>query len=208
MQDEKSLEPESMRTSAISVWHTGFAERVSRIDPAIYSMGEQELEQFFKPNPVDFFLRKRFWELSELNIKSGLKDVSIMGIYDGICTRQNFYTNIIKKDHKLCWILLPIQRHIDLIEEGLYYALKKVRDELLTMPVNEKTAGHLLKALEFFANRALGPMIQRIEQKSMNMNVDGNKMINEAISAGDLVQRYEELKSKLLTAPINQNDPE
>ena len=52
-----------------------------------------------------------------------------------------------------------------------------------------------------FANRAIGPVVQRIEQKSMNVNVDGNQAMREVMTPDQLEQKFNELKSRLVALP-------
>lgn len=191
--EENSLSVQSLREKAIATFAETFQARVKSIDPAIYDMDEIELEKHFKPSSNDFFLRRKFWQIAERNMSLGMTDVSIAEVYEGVLQRSNFYTNWIKNQYRFAWCMLPLTQHVDLIEEGFYLAIKKVKNELLAMPVNEKTAGHILKALEFFANRAIGPVIQRIEQKNLNLNVaSSEKKIDTNISVDDKLKEIQE----------------
>jgi hypothetical protein len=202
-----------MRDKAIELWGGAFGEVMATIDPLIASMPEAELEQHFRATPIDFFIRRRFWTVSEKYINSGLIEPETQELYIGICKKQHFYQSILRNPYKVAWILQPVQAISDLIDESLYFAIKKVRDELLTMPTNEKTAGHIMKALEFFANRSkdLGPLLQKIEQKSMNVNLDGNRAMREALNPDDIDKRLKELKSQIVSLPeaaTNVQEPE
>lgn len=209
MTDTKELDTPSAREEALSTWNEFFNKKVEAIPTEVALMSERELEKHFRPTSIDFHLRKRFWEVSTRSINSGIKETETIEIYRGICSRQHFYELVLKNPYKLLWIIMPIQAHMDIIEEGFYYALKKVRDEILTMPVNEKTAGHIMKALDFFANRAIGPVVQRIEQKNMNLNVDGNSVTRDALTPDDLQKKLDELRAKALAAPVvvDLNEP-
>jgi len=117
----------------------------------------------------------------------------------------------LKHKHRVAWLLIPAKRHQDMIDEAFIFALNKVRTEILTMPVTEKSAPVIIKALEYFTNRSLGPMLQRIEQKSMNVNVDGNQVMRDAMTPEELQHRLTELKTRVISAPIDikvPDDPE
>lgn len=207
MPEQNNLEAMSSRAAAIAVWEGSFGDKISKVDSEIYAMCEAELERKFTPTPTDFFLRKRFWELTEKAQASGVNN-RVNELYDGICSRQNFYKNILRNDYKFCWILLPIKSHMDLIEESLYFALKKMRDELLTMQINEKTAGHFLKAIEYLSNRFMGPVVQKIESKNLNLELRPEDMPQ---SPDDLAKRYADLKTaiaKTVTNVIPDKNPE
>lgn len=196
------LSTEETRDRAISVWGTFWSKPANEISDEIMLMTESELEKHFNQTSVDFWLRKRFWEISERSLNTGTKDVMISELCTGICSTVHIYTRVLRQPHRMAWIMLPIHKHMDMIDESFAYLLKKVRNELLPMPVTEKSAPVILKALEFFANRALGPMLQKIEQKTMSVSVDGNQAMREALDPGDMQQKFSELQKKLAAMPI------
>jgi hypothetical protein len=207
LEQEDSLETtESLREKAIATFNETFISRVRAIDPEISEMNEIELESHMSSKlvpitPKDFFIRKRFWELAEQNVNTGMSDVCTVRIYEGIMTKSHFQRQILRNPYKLAWILLPQSKHQDLIDESFYFTLRKVRNEILTMQVTEKSAPIILKALEFFANRSMGPMLQKIEQRSMNVTVDGNKAMREAINPEEMQAKFAELQAKLVSLP-------
>jgi len=172
-----------------------FIEKISQIEPEVLIKNEIELEQFFTPNPNDYFIRKRIWEL-----KTKGDPIKVHEVYEGICNAPSFYDKMDNK-YRVCWLLTPMSSFQDMYEESFYFLFKKLKTELLNLPVNEKTAGHLIKALDMFANRAIGPVVQRIEQKSMNVNVDGNQAMREVMTPDQLEQKFNELKSRLVALP-------
>lgn len=179
-----------------------FCDKVNQISPEILAMDEAELQSHFKPTINDFFIRQRVFSLLRAQKSSGLDGkIEVSKIFDGICTKTNFHSRLLINPYRHAWYLIPIAEDAKLMEEGFYSFLRKVREEFLTLPVNEKTAGPIMKALEFFANRHLGPTIQRIEQKSMNLNVTRNEKDVSSLNPEEMLKKYEELQSKLRTLP-------
>ena len=88
----------------------------------------------------------------------------------------------------------------ELIDEATYYGLLKLRNEILTMPVTERSAPTLLKAIEFLVNRAHGSVIQRIEAKHAHLDLNNSDMI--AKTPEELQSAIDTLKSKLFPKHI------
>ena len=203
----KAEERAGTPTELISYFDDRFFEISSQVPDEILSMVETELSKKFTQTDTDFLLRKRLHEVVKAAKGSGAEKIPTIRIYEGICTRQSFYEKIAKNPHRIAWFLQPIASYQEMLEESLYFALKKVRDELLTMPVTEKSAPAILKALEFFANRALGPVIQRIESKNLNMDITPS---NSLADVGSITEKFNALKKSLTQSVINvgSKDPE
>jgi len=198
-----------MRQQALDVWGNFLGKATSSVSEEIMTMTDIELCDHFNPTTTDFMLRKRFWEMTESAHVTGENEMQPTALCKGICSTTYFYNRWLKNTYRVAWLLIPIRKHQDMIDEAFIFALNKVRNEILTMPVTEKSAPVILKALEYFTNRSLGPMLQKIEQRSMNVNVDGNQAIRDALTPEDLQNRLDELKSKMISAPMKDvNDPE
>lgn len=174
-----------------------FGDAIRNIGDDLWLMDESELEKNFSVSEIDFILRKRITEvLDEARKSPETKRIPHTKLYNGICTLQNFYGRVIKNPHRLVWLLKPL-RDDDIIKAGYYASVKRAM-EIIAMPLDSKSASSILKALEFFANRHLGPVIQRIEQKSMNMNVTRTVM-EETMNLDPeiMLEKYAEAKSKI-----------
>lgn len=211
MSADAEISTEETRNQAVSVWAPFWSGAVAKIPDEVLLMSEEELETKFKQTSIDFWLRKRFWEITERNLSAGVTGTVIKELSTGICTTAHIYIRVLTNPYRMAWIMTPIHKHMDMIDEGFNYLLKKVRTELLTMPITEKSAPVIMKALEFFANRALGPMLQKIEQKSLNVAIDGNQAMREALNPIDMQEKFAEVQKKLATMPLDikvVNDPE
>lgn len=180
-------------------------EAVMEIPQEYFSMTDTELEKHFNRSDKDFIIRRNFQRQAKIAKKTTGK-ISQQEIYGEVCSRQNFFYHL-KNPHRLAWYLRPIEDFSDLIEEAFYFGLKRVREEILTMPITEKSASAYLKALEFFANRHLGPMVQRIEQKNLNLNASVERPEIE-LSPDDIKTKIKELESALDKRPVIDVTPE
>jgi hypothetical protein len=100
---------------------------------------------------------------------------------------------------------------MDVIDDAAYHGLRRAREQLLTMSLNEDTYGPFIKLLEMFVNRSMGPVVQKIERRSLNMHLSAQKPEKEAEKPGKLHEKFQELQSKLTSLPIEAqkvNDPE
>jgi hypothetical protein len=167
-------EPSTGPLEIIELCEGKLHEIVSGIPVELFGLSDIELETHFKRTDRDFIIRKNLHKLAAEARLTG-KKIMPTKLYDGVCTRQNFYYSILTNPHRVAWYLRPVEDYADLIEDAFYFGLKRARQELLTMPINEKTASAFLKALEFFASRHLGPLLQRIESKNLNATVDLNR---------------------------------
>lgn len=200
MNDENSIEEKSMK----DLYFEGLLlEKVLALPEEIQIKTEAELEGLFNPTPTDHMLRRRYSERLNFARENGITRITASEIYTGICSKQHFYAQFISNSAKLAWMLLPVKSHQESISEAFAFALERVRKEVLTMPITEKSAPVLLKAAEWLANRHLGLGIQKIEQKTLN--IDGNKLIERTVvDPNDLLQRISDLKrdtAKLVSPP-------
>lgn len=187
----------SKRAEVVSMFPANLQRFVSEIPEEILQLDEQSLEASFSSTTVDYMLRKRLWEIFERNKNLGVSQIAASEIYDGICARQNFFQIVLPNHKKLAWLLIRPVEYEAIIEESFMFALKRLRNEVLTMKVTEKTAPVLLKSLEFLANRAIGPLVQKIESKSLNMNVGGTAVENSNLTQEQIASQIRELQSRI-----------
>lgn len=204
LMDDKSIAEH--RATAISSWGGVFLETYSKIEPSITLMSELELTDHFQPTPVEYRLRKRFWQMTNDNSFGNVTE-----LVRGICSDTHFYNRLIKNPYKFSWILIPLETHQEMFDEFFHVLLKKMRKEAINLPLNEKTFASFVKILDSLANRSAGPVVQRIDQRSTNVNVDGNQVIRDVIDKDQMDQKLIELKNDLLALPAEAktvNEPE
>lgn len=173
------------------------ADAIRNISEETWLMNESELQAKFVQKDIDFLIRERLTKLLE-EVSKAPRKIAHTEVYRGICTLQNFYATTLKNEYRLVWLLRPLIAE-EKIKAGFYAAIEKTM-EILRLPVDAKTAPSILKALDYFSNRHIGPVVQRIEQKSMNMNVTRN--VSEEMANLDpesMLQKYSEAKAKIVS---------
>lgn len=188
------------RDEVISFFSGELEECLKAIPLEVLAMTPEELETAYPPGTIDYFLRKNIWSKVREAKKLGETKLFAADIYNGVCHATNFHKRVIKNPIRLAWLLFDPLSEMDKAEEALLFGLMRVRNDLLTMPMNDKTAPHILKAVELLWNRVRGPVIQKIEAK--HAHLDLNKPIADN-SPVDILKRLDELKAKLLNPSSN-----
>lgn len=186
-----------------------FREAIKKLPSKYWDKTEFELNQMGRFTPIDVLIRKNFWEVVDHAQVTARKSIKTIEIYEGICTHQCFY-EIIRSELKLAWILnRPIANDL-LLDEILSLGLQKLRNELLTLPVNEKTVPIFLRGVEFLANRVLGPVAQKVEAKSAHIDLSEkrkstkNSISNDYLNAENVLERYKNLREKIGPLLLNE----
>jgi hypothetical protein len=161
-------------------------------------MSEIDLFKTGNIGEKDYFLRKNLWKNVEIAQKAGVFRITEASIYGDVMSAQNYYVSFLTNPHRVCWLMTPPTDSREIMEEALFYGLSRLRNELLTMTINEKTAPTMLKAIEFLANRTWGPVVQKIEAKHAHLNMNKPIAVQDA---RDVTKRLDELKAKLISVP-------
>lgn len=174
------------------------AKAAAMIPPEMLLLTEAELGKMFRVTPMDYALKRQIWLKFYDAEKTGAM-IKMVDIYGGICSNPYFYNELTKNPARVAWLLSPPVDTAALIEEAFRFSFNRVRDDILTMPVTEKTAPILLKAFQLFADRHLGPVVQRIESKNLNVEVDGGSTQNiSELDPHEIEAKMREIKQKLI----------
>lgn len=181
---------------------------VSEIPEEYLLKDETELANMFRPTPMDYAMKKQLWGKFYEAESTGIMKLKMVDVYGGICTSGYFYNELMKNFARISWLITPPINTEALVEEAFRFSFQRVRDDILTMPVTEKTAPILLKAFQYFADRHLGPMVQRLETKNLNVEVQGGK-VDIPTDPREIEQRLKDIKNKLLPVrDVTQVDDE
>ena len=151
-------------------------ERVAQENPEWLLMSERELYKELSPSDMDDCLRLQFW--TEYNwAQDNFKNLRMGQVYNGITTRENFFTFVIKNPKRMAWIMNPPQGYMTSLEAMLNRGRPNL-DLLLQMKlVNDEgkmdyaAAKIFLKAYELVENRVKGGAVQNIAQKTATLHV-------------------------------------
>lgn len=182
-------------------------------NPALFEMCEEELAQEMKKfgtggaraNLAENRLRMSFWQqYDKVMTLPNVKDIKAGDVYAGVCTLQFFYGKFMKSPVKVAWMLCPPANYVTLLEESLNHGMTQLRRYLAVDAIDSKgkldvrTAEFQAKVVKMMDDRLKGGIIQRVEQKTFQMNYHKG-IPGEIIQTMDMEQlkrRLEHLKSK------------
>lgn len=175
MESSIELLAKSDPKSLVNLLPTAIANKLDELAferPELFSMDDDELEKLAKPAITLERLRISFWHEYHRAQEQGRKMTSA-GIYAGVCLQQYFSMTVMQKPLAFAWLLRPPASYAIAMEEALVQAIKRVR-EVLNMPLNgsAKNAAIFLKAMEMLDARLNGAAVQRIESKSVSVQIN------------------------------------
>lgn len=175
-------------------------DAINALPPNYRQMSEAELMQELNPTPMDFAIRRAFWNAVEVAKKLQKKKIPAARIYENTCARVYFEEAFLSKPLKVAWMCRPIVPHEVYYEAINKVVVQKLLEYAMNNPVNEKNLVAILKLAENSANRAYGSVVQKIQTK--NLNLEGRLPDAEKPPAADQQQleaRAHELQAKLLS---------
>lgn len=155
-----------------------------------------------KFTPIDHKLRVAFWKEYARAQDRGEK-MQIRNIYTGICSRENFYNNVVKDPARVAHLTREPTDYSIATAVLLNYGTDRLL-ELLARPAvgpdgkfDHKLAELHIKAYQQVDSRVHGGFLHRVEQKSLNVNIDGKKDAVEAkLTYEEIQKRLAELRAK------------
>lgn len=175
---------------------SGIGKALASIPEELQIKDETELARLFNPTPLDYAMKKNLWTLFYEAEATGFYKLKGTDVYGGVCSNSYFYNQLLKNSPRVAWLFTPTIDTEALIEEAYRYSFQRVRDDILSMPVTEKTAPILLKAFQYFADRHLGPMVHKIESRNLNVEVQGGKM-ETPTDPREIEAKLKEIRAKL-----------
>jgi hypothetical protein len=196
-------EPEETPVKDVTDFIKGrLLQAIQNLPPEIKELTEFELMKKLDPTPIDYALRRSFWNAIDQAEKLGRDSIFQTEVYKGICTQQTFNESVLPNPLRVAWLSRPVVDHSHFYEAinkvALQQILDYVKDNKITDP---KVLATVVKIAEMSANRAYGAVAQKMQIQSKNLNIDvtGKPEANIPSSdQGQLTQRVEELQAKLL----------
>jgi hypothetical protein len=192
-----AVRDEGRREAVLSRIKPGvFLSKIEDIPDELKIKNESELMTLATPTPTEFAMKKSLWDWFLAQESAGLaKDLEPVHIYGGVCSKQYFFSYFLNKPAKVAWLFSPPIDTETLIEEAFLFGLHRVRNDLLTMTINEKTAPTILKAFQYFADRKLGLLTQTINSK--NLNVELKAGVDGMASVEDVSEKFKKIKEAM-----------
>jgi hypothetical protein len=170
------------------------ANPINAIPEQILLMSEDELYKAGKCGVIESKLRQAFWMEYNHSLIGKKKLMAVSNIFTGICSKA-YLRECFNNSFKLAYILRPPANLKVALHEMLEIGLSQIRDILVLPHIDDKgkfDASHAalkLKAMETIMSRLMGGVVQRVEQKNLNVSVDANPK--------DIEAEIKELEDKL-----------
>jgi hypothetical protein len=184
--------------------------QASGLHPDLFGRAERDLYQDLKsagaqPNATDNRLRLRFWEEYE-RAQGKQERMRVDEIVDGVCSRAYFYGRYLTNPYKVAWLATPPASYEVIAKEALAFGYEQMRD-ILEMSNTLPSGKPDVKLMELKAKivamldvRVKGAIIQKVEQKNMNLNVSTSdkKVAKLALgeSMAEMEKRIKELEKR------------
>lgn len=183
------------------------------IPEEMWSWDEEDFDKNVEPTATMRRLRISFWHAYNRALESG-KPMRTSDIHAGICHQQYLQQRIIAEPARLAFILKPPVQYAMMMEEALSYSITRVR-EILSLPiveggkVNVRLAALILKSMELLDARLNGLAVQKIESKSLQVNVDAQNVKGSDMLAIDerIKQLQGMLAPRMTTADLDHLTP-
>lgn len=152
--------------------------------PEIFNLSERELldhmrrNDYPKPQAVDNRLRLKFWVEYD-RAQAHIDKMVVERVCGGICSDTYFIGTYLAVPENVAYMLtMPIKYEV-FIEEALNHGLNELR-EILDLPnftpkgkVDVGVLGIKVKIVAMLDMRLKGGVVQRLEQKNLNLHVSG-----------------------------------
>lgn len=201
-------QPEVEEDGLLAVLPGYLKDKIGYLQPAYLEATEEELERSAFDGPPDIFgsrLKLNFWEEYDAAKKSGRVMQTTKIVY-GVCT-PNLFKKFIDDKWRLAWLIrIPPDYKLSLADIH-DLSLAQMR-EIMTMDnydpkgqPNTKLLEVKFKVAQHVDMRLKGAIIQRIDQRNLNMNVNANadtaaRPEDVALSMDEIENRLTQLKRK------------
>ena len=194
-------------------------DRARELSPELFDLDEAALLKVLtkkkaKPTPTDNRLRMNFWNRYEWAFHHKYSNIQVTWITAGVCANEYFLQNYLARAEKVAWLLTPPASYTIRIQEGLSYALDKMRAILDIDPFdqngkpNPKVMSLQIKIYDLLEKRALGAIPQKIEQTNKNLTVTSHisneTLVNKEIATQTMLEldkKIKELEKRDRTRP-------
>jgi hypothetical protein len=179
--------------------------------PELLELEFDEIKLKANPSFTLCRLRMSFWNEYENAITNNRK-MKMARIVAGVCTDSLFKAKILPDLVRLAYVLSPPKDYVITVKESLDAGLDNLR-AIVTAKVtnddgslNAKSADIVLKAIALLDMRVKGAVIQRIDQRSLNVNVnrDVTPHASSAPTSLEALERELDLVKQKLVRDVTQ----
>lgn len=180
-----------------------FRETVDKLTEEELSLSEAQIIKRGNITPADRRLRLRLWKIYEKNLSHGVHRISVPEIAKRDISGLELLKAFTDKN-KVLFLLSPPPSYALQAEEALSTGLDAVR-ELLDLPlvdpvtgkVNSSLAALKLRTVQWLDARVKGAIVQKVDQRNINLNVSADKVEESArMSVDEIDKKIAELEEK------------
>lgn len=176
--------------SLINLLPQEIQDRALKLPIEFFELDPKELESVaFKAVSKTLYrkLRIAFWEEYETTQRTKADKIDMDAAFRKSCSPGFFKSKVLANDARLAWLLTPPSEYEISLKEISSLGLERMK-EALEIPIdqdnpNTKLIEAQLKIFQHADMRIKGAIIQRVEQRSLNMNLNANaspEIVNRA----------------------------
>lgn len=189
--------------------------RVKDEAPDLLTCDFYEIKNKAKPTLTLSRLRQSFWQEYEAAV-TGNRKMKLAKIIAGVCTEAFLKVKVLPENEKVAFILSPPSDYLVIVKEALNAGLDTLRQIVGAKVIRDdgtldtKAADTIIKAVALLDMRVKGAIVQRVDQRTLNMNINqqlpqGSKALPRSVE--ELDRELDEVKKKLLGAVTNVKLP-
>ena len=177
-------------------------------DPSLFSQDTKELESEITPTRTDKKIKLSFWKEYDRASRDHCP-MKTENICKNVCHPNYFRDHFLKREKKVAWLFIPPTDYLLELESMMSIAADRI-NEIINIPIERtnkngdqvidiKAAELVLKAIKQLEDRVKGAPTQRLDQRSLQVSVDGNKQLSHEV---DIDKKILELEEKLKNTRI------
>lgn len=177
-------------------------EKVALLPATMFDLSEQELaDRLFGddvPSQVHQLLRQGFWDEYDRCQRHKLRTMDTYRIIHGVCSLGYFTNRFLGNNDNVAWLIVAPTDYLKQMKEILQMGSAQFR-EIVGMSnfnqdgsPNTKLMDVKFKIIQHIDMRVKGAIIQRIDQRNVNVNLDGNSEAGQ-MAAADIARPVGEL---------------
>lgn len=187
--------------SIVNLLPSYIANFVKAVPEALHSLSEEDLKREGRCDIVESRLRQAFWmEYDRASFRNSKMNVA--SIYGGVCNKS-YFREVCANSYKLAYVLRPPTNYKVALQELLTLGVEQLR-EILTTPnfddqgkFNATLAGQKLKIMDTVFQRTIGAVVQKVEQKNLNVNVE-TEVKDVETQIAELENRIQQSQGRLI----------
>lgn len=165
--------------------------RALKLPVELFELDPRELEKRAFSDGVQKTLYRKlriaFWEEYELAQRNQAPKIDLNAAFRKSCTESFFQSRILDNPTRLAWLLTPPSEYTVSLKEISELGLDRMKEaleiEIDAAKPNTKLIEAQLKIFQHADTRLKGAIVQRIEQRALNMNLNANaspEMVDKA----------------------------